>query len=225
MPRDYKLIALDLDGTLVDSAPDVAFAVDSMLVDLGRKPLGVERVRGYIGNGVEVLAKRALTGEMWAEPPQSLYAQAMDRLLLHYAANNGKRSVIYPGVTDALQTLKAAGLSLCCVTNKKRQFTCPLLDDLELSPYFDLLVCGDDLEHRKPHPLPLLHAMQKAVAGPGETIMVGDSVTDVKTARAAGVKVAAVSYGYNYGQDIRTAEPDWVIDSLAGICTILRLAA
>lgn len=222
---NYKLVALDLDGTLVDSAPDVAVAVDSMLVDLGREPLGVERVRGYIGNGVEVLAKRALTGEMWADPPESLYAQAMDRLLLHYAANNGKRSVIYPGVEDTLARLRTAGLSLCCVTNKKRRFTGPLLDDLGLLTFFDLLVCGDDLAQRKPHPLPLWHAMQQSGVSPEETVMVGDSVTDVKTARAAGVKVAAVSYGYNHGQDICTAEPDWVIDSLAGICTILRLAA
>jgi phosphoglycolate phosphatase len=225
MQHPYTLIALDLDGTLVDSAPDVAFAVDSMLVDLGREPLGVERVRGYIGNGVEVLAKRALTGQMWAEPPEPLYAQAMERLLLHYAANNGKRSTIYPGVTDTLQGLKAAGLKVCCVTNKKRQFTDPLLDDLGLSPFFDRVVCGDDLPHRKPHPLPLWHAMQASGASSAETIMVGDSVTDVKTARAAGVKVAAVSYGYNHGQDIRAAEPDWVIDSFTGICTILRLAA
>lgn len=225
MQHPYKLIAVDLDGTLVDSAPDVAFAVDSMLVDLGLEPLGVERVRGYIGNGVEVLAKRALTGQMWAEPPEALYAQAMERLLLHYAANNGKRSVIYPGVMDTLRGLKAAGLKVCCVTNKKRQFTDPLLDDLGLSSFFDLVVCGDDLPHRKPHPLPLWHAMRESGASSTETIMVGDSVTDVKTARAAGTKVAAVSYGYNHGQDIRTAEPDWVIDSFAGICTILRLAA
>lgn len=225
MQHPYKLIAVDLDGTLVDSAPDVAFAVDSMLVDLGREPLGVERVRGYIGNGVEVLAKRALTGQMWAEPPASLYTQAMERLLLHYAANNGKRSAIYPGVTDTLRGLRTAGLKVCCVTNKKRQFTDPLLDDLQLSPFFDQVICGDDLPHRKPHPLPLWHAMEKSGASSAETIMVGDSVTDVKTARAAGVKVAAVSYGYNHGQDIRKAEPDWVIDSFAGICTILRLAA
>lgn len=219
----YKLIAFDLDGTLVDSAPDIAAAVDGMLLELGRMPLGIEPVRHFLGNGVERLTKRVLTGEMWAEPPAALFEQALTCLLRHYESNNGHRTLVYPGAAEILSALQAAGIRLCCITNKKRRFTEPLLADLQLLGYFDFLVCGDDLVANKPDPMALLHAISQAGVDAPETLMVGDSVTDVKTARAAGVRVVAVSYGYNHGEDIREAGPDWVVDSLAGICTIAGL--
>jgi phosphoglycolate phosphatase len=160
---------------------------------------------------------------MWAEPPPALFEQALACLLQHYESYNGHRTAVYPEAGETLARLKAAGIRLCCITNKKRRFSEPLLADLQLLAYFDFLVCGDDLPVNKPDPLTLRHAMQRAETGPDETLMVGDSVTDVKTARAAGVRVVAVSYGYNHGEDIRAAGPDWVVDSLAGICTIAGL--
>ncbi|MBN1379209.1 MAG: phosphoglycolate phosphatase [Gammaproteobacteria bacterium] len=218
----FKLIAFDLDGTLVDSAPDIAQAVNGMLAELGLPPRSVEQVRHYLGNGVDWLAKRALTGQLWHEPEPKLFQEALSKLLIHYAQNNGQRTVIYPGVIEALEYARGRGIALACITNKKGEFTQPLLEFLDLRHYFDLVISGDDFVERKPDPAPLLYAMQQLGALPEETLMVGDSVTDVKTGRAAGAAVAAVTYGYNHGDNIADAKPDWVIDSLAEIRTILQ---
>jgi phosphoglycolate phosphatase len=116
-------------------------------------------------------------------------------------------------------------MRLAGVTNKKRRFTEPLLQAMRLDGFFELWVCGDDLERQKPDPGPLLYAMQQMGVAAPATWMVGDSATDVATARAAGVRILAVSYGYNHGRDIREAKPDGIVDSLLQICTILDLAA
>ena len=218
----FQLITFDLDGTLVDSAPDIAFAVDNMLAELDLPPRGVEQVRHFLGNGVDWLTKRALTGELWTEPAADLLDQARERLLFHYGQINDERTEIYPGVFEALEFAQQAGLALACLTNKKRQFTEPLLQNLELERFFGILVCGDDLPQCKPDPAPLNFIMQQSQVAETETLMIGDSITDVKTARAAGTAVAAVSYGYNHGENIAEAEPDWVIDSMLEICTILQ---
>lgn len=215
----------DLDGTLVDSAPDLAYGIDVTLSSLGLPPRGLEQVQCYVGNGVERLVKRALTGDMWGEPEATLYNEALARFLRHCDESNGRRTRVYPGVPDALHKLRGAGISLCVLTNKKRRFTGPLLKEKELDGFFEFWVCGDDLERQKPDPEPLLYAMSRLGVSAAATLMVGDSATDVATARAAGVKVLAVSYGYNHGRDIREAKPDAVVDSLLQICTILDLAA
>jgi phosphoglycolate phosphatase len=225
VPAVPQLLAFDLDGTLIDSAPDLARSVDDMLIALQLPPRGVASVQKYLGNGVERLVKRALTGDMQAEPPAELYRQALPRFLQLYAEYNGRYTQVYPGVLEALPRLRAAGIRLCGITNKKRCFTEPVLTSLGLDGFFELWVCGDDLARKKPDPLPLLYAMQQLGATPQTTWMVGDSATDVQTARAAKVKIMAVSYGYNHGRDIRTAGPDCVVDSLLQICTIFDLAA
>lgn len=216
----FKLVAFDLDGTLVDSAPDIVYAVNGMLAELGRPPRSIDQVRHYLGNGVDWLAKRALTGELWAEPPDELFQQALPKLLAHYARNNGKRTEIYPGVIETLDFCRQQGVVMACITNKKGEFTEPLLDYLNMRHYFNVVVSGDDFVERKPDPRPLQYVMHQLGVMPGDTLMVGDSVTDVKTARAAGTAVAAVNYGYNHGGNISDAGPDWVIDSLIEICTI-----
>ncbi|HEY3487977.1 MAG TPA: phosphoglycolate phosphatase [Gammaproteobacteria bacterium] len=219
-----KLIAMDLDGTLVHSAPDVARSIDTMLADFGLEPAGLERVQRYMGEGVERLIKRALTGDMQQEPPMPLYLQALNRFMSLYAEFNGRHSKVYPGVHQALTVFRNAGIPLCGITNKKRCFAEPLLRRMQLDGFFEFWVCGDDLERKKPDPKPLLYAMHRLRVSAAAVWMVGDSVTDVMTARAAGVKVLAVSYGYNQGRDIREAGPDIVVDSLLQICTILHLA-
>jgi phosphoglycolate phosphatase len=208
------MILVDVDGTMVDSVPDLAYCVDQMMQALDRPPHGEARVRNWVGNGVERLVRRALVGQLDGDPPERDYDRAHAIFVELYAANTSKRSRLYPGVREGLDWLRAAGYRLGCVTNKAARFTLPLLADLGVRDDFKLVVSGDTLPVKKPDPAPLLHAARHFGVAPGESLMVGDSVSDVRAARAAGFQIVCVSYGYNHGVDIRTADPDAVIDSL-----------
>lgn len=214
-PIKPRMILIDLDGTLVDSVPDLAYCVDELMVRLERPPHGEAAVRNWVGNGVERLVRRALTGTLDGEPSDADFDRAYPIFLELYAENTSKRSVLYPGVREGLDYLLTNGYPLGCVTNKAAQFTLPLLRDLGVLDAFGLVVSGDTLPEKKPHPAPLLHAATHFGVAPAEALMIGDSVSDVKAARAAGFRIICMSYGYNHGQDIRTAQPDAVIDSMA----------
>ena len=214
-PIQPGMILIDLDGTLVDSVPDLAYCVDEMMARLGRPPHGEAAVRNWVGNGVERLVRRALTGELDGEPSDADFDRAYPVFLELYAENTSKRSGLYPGVREGLDYLLTNGYRLGCVTNKAAQFTLPLLRDLGVLDAFGLVVSGDTLPEKKPHPAPLLHAAAHFGVEPSQALMIGDSVSDVKAARAAGFRIICMSYGYNHGQDIRLAEPDAVIDSMA----------
>jgi len=220
-----KMILIDLDGTMVDSVPDLAFCVDRMMERLGRAPWGEDRVRDWVGNGVERLVRRALTGELDGEPEDSEYERAYPLFLELYADNTAERSRLYAGVREGLETLRAAGYPLGCVTNKAAQFTEPLLAHLGVRDFFRLVVSGDRLPEKKPHPEPLLFAARHFGVAPEDALMVGDSISDVKAARAAGFAIVCVSYGYNHGRDIREARPDAVIDALTELPSLLEPAA
>lgn len=209
-----KMVLIDLDGTLVDSAPDLAFCVDETLKQLGLPPQGLERVRDWVGNGVEKLIRRALSGDIDGVPEEALLKRAMPVFLELYENNLAQRSRLYPGIREGIVLLKAQGIPLGCVTNKIARFTEPLLKHLGVRDEFGIVVSGDTLPQKKPHPAPLLHAAHFFGVTPGDSLMVGDSVHDVEAARAAGFQVVCVSYGYNHGADIRAAQPDAVIDSL-----------
>jgi phosphoglycolate phosphatase len=219
------MILIDLDGTLVDSVPDLAFCVDVMMERLGRPPWGEAAVRNWVGNGVERLVRRALTGELDGEPSDAEFERAYPIFLDLYRENTSERSVLYPGVREGLAWLRGAGYPLGCVTNKAAQFTEPLLQDLGVWDYFGLVISGDTLPRKKPDPMPLLHAAERFGTAPADALMIGDSVSDVKAARAAGFGIVCMSYGYNHGQDIRTAEPDAVIDSLVELEGLLAQPA
>ena len=154
---DPKMILIDVDGTLVDSVPDLAYCVDEMMQQIGRKPCGDIAVRDWVGNGVERLVRRALIGKLDGEPDDAEFEKAYPIFLDLYAENTSKRSVLYPGVRKGLDELKKAGYKIGCVTNKAEQFTLPLLKDMGLHDDFAIIVSGDTLEHKKPHPEPLLH--------------------------------------------------------------------
>jgi len=208
------MVLIDVDGTLVDSVPDLAYCVDEMMAVLGRPPYGEAAVRNWVGNGVERLVRRALIGQLDGEPDEADFEQAYPIFLDLYADNTSKRSVLYPGVREGIDYLRANGYPLGCVTNKVAQFTLPLLKDLGVFDAFSLVVSGDSLPEKKPHPMPLLHAAKHFGVEPHDVLMLGDSVSDVKAARAAGFGIICMSYGYNHGQDIREANPDAVIDSM-----------
>ena len=223
--RNPKLIVIDLDGTLVDSAPDLAFSIDRMLESLGLPARGEDRVRLWVGNGAERLVQRALTGSMDGLPDAALFERAFPIFMEVYARNTSGRSRLYPGVLEGLGQLVAAGYHLACVTNKPERFTRPLLEALGLVSYFGVVVAGDTLPRKKPDPLPLQHAAGHFGASAPQSLMVGDSVSDVRAARAAGWDVVCVSYGYNHGTDIRAAGPDAVIDTLTQLPGLLAEAA
>jgi len=219
------MILIDVDGTLVDSVPDLAYCVDAMMDQLGRPSCGEAQVRNWVGNGVERLVRRALSGTLDGEPPEADFARAYPLFLDLYSRNTSKRSCLYPGVREGLDMLKAAGYPLGCVTNKAAQFTEPLLRDLGVHDDFSIVISGDTLPRKKPDPEPLLHAAGFFGVAPQSSLMIGDSISDVRAARAAGFRIVCVSYGYNHGVDIRDARPDAVVDSISDVMTLLDKVA
>ena len=216
-----QMVLIDVDGTLVDSVPDLAFCVDATMDQLGMPRRGESEVRLWVGNGVERLVRRALIGALDGEPDEALFNKAYPIYLELYEDNVSERSMLYPGVREGLAWLKQQGFKLGCVTNKAAQFTLPLLRNLGVYDDFSIVICGDTLPQKKPDPAPLLHAAKHFGVSPQQSLMLGDSVSDVKAARAAGFKIVCMSYGYNHGQDIRTAHPDAVIDSMAELPKLL----
>ncbi|MGM0594154.1 MAG: phosphoglycolate phosphatase [Pseudomonadota bacterium] len=225
MIKKPEMVLIDVDGTLVDSVPDLHFCVDEMMKALDMPLRGEAKVRTWVGNGVERLVRRALTDSLEGEPDDALFDKAYPIFLDLYAENTSKRSVLYPGVVEGLDYLQSAGYKLGCVTNKAEQFTVPLLKDLGVYERFGIVVSGDTLAEKKPHPMPLLHAAEHFGVKPENALMLGDSVSDVKAARAAGFQIVCMSYGYNHGDDIRDANPDAVIDSMAELSSVLESAA
>lgn len=223
--RKPVMILIDVDGTLVDSVPDLAWCVDRMMERLGREPRGEQQVRDWVGNGVERLVGRALIGALEGEPDDADFERAYPVFMELYAGNTSKRSYLYPGVREGLDQIKAAGYQMGCVTNKAAQFTEPLLKDLGVFEDFSIVISGDTLAKKKPDPAPLLYAAEYFSCDPANSMMIGDSVSDVAAARAAGFQIICMSYGYNHGVDIREANPDAVVDSMLEIFPLLEQAA
>ena len=215
------MVLIDVDGTLVDSVPDLAYCVDEMMQQLGMPTHGEAKVRNWVGNGVERLVRRALIGKLEGEPDEALYDRAYPIFLELYSENTSKRSCLYPGVKEGLEYLKGEGYKIGCVTNKAAQFTEPLLKDLGVYDYFSIVISGDTLPEKKPDPMPLLHAAKFFNVAPEQALMIGDSISDVKAARAAGFRIVCMSYGYNHGVDIHEAKPDGVMDSMAELPELL----
>ncbi|MBM4189941.1 MAG: phosphoglycolate phosphatase [Betaproteobacteria bacterium] len=214
-PLPVKAIMIDLDGTLLDTAEDLADAAAAMLKELALPVLELAEIKTYIGNGVSRLVKRCLTRDLHAEPDPELNTRALAIYQKHYGAHVSRKSRPFPGVIEGLQKFQHMGFKLACVTNKAEQFTLPLLRDTGLFSYFDLVLSGDSLPKKKPDPLPLLHAAQAFGIEPAEMLLIGDSLNDTQAARAAGCPVFCVPYGYNRGRPVSELDLDAVVPSLA----------
>ncbi|HSI45755.1 MAG TPA: phosphoglycolate phosphatase [Methylophilus sp.] len=224
MRFQVKLVMFDLDGTLLDTAPQIAEAANRMLVALGKPMLPQAQISTYIGEGVQNLIKRCLTGNLHDEPEAGLFVQAQP--LYHgFYANNATDILPFSGVMTILQQLKAGGYLLACVTNKPEKFTLPLLEKAGLADFFEIVVSGDTLAKKKPDPLPLLHICQKLGVLPAEAVLIGDSETDVQAAQAAGCFVVTVPYGYNQGREIDVATVDATVQQLTDVVGLLELPA
>jgi len=205
---------IDLDGTLADTIPDLAEAANMMLRELDRPGLERALLRTFVGKGIPKLVERALAGNLEGSVPAALLARALPIYERCYAEVNGKHTVIFPGVSEGLRTLRAMQLPLACVTNKAERFTLALLEHLQLARCFEQVIAGDTLPQKKPDPQPLLHACRGFGIAPADMLMIGDSVNDVEAARAAGCPVFCVSYGYNEGRDVRELDVDAIVASL-----------
>lgn len=227
--QNIRGVAFDLDGTLVDSAPGLTAAVDNALYALELPMAGEERVVTWIGNGADVLIQRALT---WARQeraalraaqgkpsvdhddiPQAEQQAILRKLFDRYYGEVAEEgSFLFPAVADTLGALHAKGLPLALVTNKPTPFVAPILASLDLAKYFTVVIGGDDVKNKKPHPEPLLLVAEKLGLAPADLLFVGDSRNDIQAAKAAGCSSIGLTYGYNYGEPISLSEPDYIFD-------------
>lgn len=218
-----RAVLWDLDGTLVDTAGDIAASLNEAFVEAGYPAVPAEAVRTMIGRGAPMLIMRALALH-GIEADEATRATLFDRFLERYAARHDDgttTAVAYPGALEALQRLRGAGVRLACVTNKQHHLALRALEHAGLLDKLDLVVGGDTCARRKPAPDPLLHACRVLDVGVDEALMVGDSLNDVLAARAAPMPVVCVPYGYNEGQDPRALDCDRHVENLAELPGLL----
>lgn len=215
-----KAVMFDLDGTLIHTAPEIAFAANQMLAELGRPTLPYKQIENYIGEGAQVLIKRCLCSTPEADPEPALFEDGQ-ALFYHYYAINAQESKPFDGVLSGLNALENKGLKLACVTNKPEKFTLPLLKNSGLDRFFDIVISGDTLSKKKPDPMQLHHICAKFNVMETDAMLVGDSATDVAAAHAAGCFIVTVPYGYNQGRPIDDSLVDATITDLTELNTLL----
>lgn len=211
-----EAVAFDLDGTLIDTAPDLGAAANMMLIMLGGRPLPEEQVPSMIGAGIDALVMKVLASSGIAPEP-ALHAMAGALFRNLYGQRVFERSRIYPGVVMTLHRLRADGRTLYCVTNKERKFTLPLLESAGLNGFFASVFCADRPEDRKPSPNLLNAACAHACVEPARMLCVGDSRADIAAARSAGCRIVAVEYGYHHGQPLAELRPDGIVSNVEDI--------
>jgi phosphoglycolate phosphatase len=196
-----SVLLFDLDGTLADTAPDLTRALNRVLRVLDCPAITLENTRNWIGNGMRRLLERALASDGEKNVSPKLVDQGVALFEPFYAEVIWADSTCYPGVVDGLAGLKRMGYKMGCVTNKPRSCTGALLERSGLTDFFEVVVAGDDLVETKPAPAPLLYAADQLQVGPRDCIMIGDSRNDVDAARAAGMAVLLVTWGYHQDLD------------------------
>ncbi|WP_067519042.1 phosphoglycolate phosphatase [Endozoicomonas ascidiicola] len=219
--QGVSLVMYDLDGTLVESVPDLAVALDKMLLALDLPPAGESKTRLWVGNGIPSLVKRAIADDAHGDQPgrvnDTLFEKGFDLFRQHYGEELGMHSHLFPGIVPFLEAMHQRGIPQAVITNKSEQFSHRLLQIMGIDHFFEAVIGGDSLPEKKPHPMPLLHVMKHFDVSAHQALMIGDSISDVRAARAAGVKVIGLPYGYNHGEPIGTANPDLVISSLSSL--------
>ncbi len=222
LPAQVHAVLVDLDGTLLDTAPDLAAAANAMLDDLRLPRVPEATVRDFIGKGVANLVRRSLEASGGSAPAEALFEQAQALFSRHYERLNGRLARVYPGVREGLAAMRAQGLGLGCVTNKAARFTEPLLAAAGLAEFFGAVVSGDTTAKRKPDPGPFLHACRLLGVPAAQTVVIGDSANDAQGTRAAGCAVLLVPYGYREGRELQAIECDGVVASLLHAAEMIR---
>lgn len=216
-----RAVLCDLDGTLLDTAPEIAAAAADMLAELGLEPVAQSKVRDFIGKGIPNLVRRTLEQSLGRAPDERRIGSGLESFYFHYEKRNGRFAAAYPGVREGLTALHAAGFGLACVTNKTARFTLPLLEATGLAGFFSAVVSGDTAPKKKPAPDPLLAACGQLGVTPAQALMVGDSTNDALAARAAGCGILLVSYGYSEGIDVQSIDCDGIVPTLLIVADLL----
>lgn len=226
---NIRAVIVDLDGTMVDTAGDFHAAVNAMLLALARQhaslgpvePMSAGQIVSFVGKGSENLIRRVLDARFAPLQANALFADAYALYDREYIRINGQYSAVYPNVREGLAALKGAGMKLACVTNKPYNFTNPLLAKTGLDHYFDLVYGGDAFEFRKPDPYPLLRVAEAFRLDPAAVAAIGDSENDARAARAAGMGVLLVPYGYNHGNPVQAVDADGIVADIVQAAGIL----
>jgi len=215
------LVMYDLDGTLLDTASEITEAVNLTLEEFNRSHVDEVDVRRWIGHGTAWLMEQAWNA---TSPGKRHYPfnEVMDRFIVHYGNTAGKGSQLFPKVLETLEKVRSLGIKQAIVTNKETRFTERVLEAHNLKQYFDLIICGDTLPVKKPHPGVLEHCIHTLCSSPGYSLFIGDSEIDVATAKAAGVICWAVPYGYNHGRPISMVDPDRVVPDISDVPNFFR---
>ena len=212
--ENKELILFDLDGTLIDSVPDLANALNHTLKSLGKDSFDQDIIRRWVGNGAATLVKRGLSGEVTIDSDidEKLFSDALKIFLDYYSTNLANETILYPDVFDTLNELKNKGYRLAIITNKPFDFIKPILDTFNITDIFEDFIGGDSLDLKKPDPTPLLFMCDKLGVDIKNTVMVGDSKNDIIAANSANMDSIALTYGYNYSEDIKVHNPTIVFD-------------
>lgn len=220
-PVAVHSVSLDLDGTLLDTVPDLAAAANGMLRELQLPERSDDELRTFVGGGIPRFVLYCLP-EARQEP--TFHAAAIEIFKRHYASSNGRYSKLYPGVLEGLKGLQGLGIRMACITNKATAFSEPLLVMTDLAPYFEFTLSGDSLPEKKPHPLPLLEACKRLGSSPASHMHIGDSKHDAAAALAAGCISVTLPYGYNEGEDVRKMQTDVIVPSVEAVLKLIHNA-
>jgi phosphoglycolate phosphatase len=216
-----RAIAIDLDGTLLDTIPDLCGAVNLTLRELNLRELPMELVKTFVGKGLGEHMRKSLREVLQREPSDDEKQHAMALYRKHYAANLVNETTIYDGVIEILEQWQLQKIPMVVVTNKWTSYTEQLLAHFKLSDYFDHLVCGDTLTTNKPDPGMMFYAAGRMNVHPREMLMIGDSGNDSRSAQAAGAPVVLLTYGYSEGENLVDLRADAIVDTFRDIPSLL----
>jgi len=222
---DVRAAIIDLDGTMMDTAPDFLVAINAMRAELGLAPVGIPVITRFVGKGTENLVRSILALDYTHDEAAARYEQALEAYMRHYRAINGEHATVYEGVAEGLRHMQQQGVRLACVTNKPIAFALPLLEKAGLLPAFEVVYGGDSLPRKKPDPMPLLQVCADFSLAPHRVVAIGDSSNDAEAARAAGCRVLTVPYGYNHGQPIQDVDSDGIVETLLDAAQLISAAS